>query len=249
MNEMHMASLHASYAQSPSPDVMEQLVEGYLPLSRAIARKFTGRGVEQDDLEQVAAIALMKAIERFEPDRGLKFTTYATPTIAGEVRNYLRDKGSLLRVSRDARSRLYQMQQVRDKLTQQLMREPTVKELAAGMGIDPEELLSLLDQREATDVMSLSAASSTDEDAQLLEEKLGTVERGYEQVEQSEWMQWIMRQLSDTEKQLLQLRFIEKLGQRDTAKMMNVSQMQVSRLERRMLARLREMTERWHETM
>jgi len=249
MNEMHMASLHANYAQSPTPALMEQLVEGYLPLSRAIARKFTGRGVEQDDLEQVAAMALMKAIDRFEPDRGLKFTTYATPTIAGEVRNYLRDKGSLLRVSRDARSRLYQMQQIRDRLTQQLQREPTLKELAAGMGIEPEELLSLLEQREATEVASLSAGTSSDEDAQLLEEKLGSIERGYEQVEQSEWMQWVLRQLTPVEQHLLRLRFIDRLGQRETAKEMNVSQMQVSRLERRMLARLREMTERWHETM
>lgn len=249
MNEMQMASLHASYAQSPSPEMMERLVEGYLPLSRAIARKFTGRGVEQDDLEQVAAMALMKAIERFEPERGLKFTTYATPTIAGEVRNYLRDKGSLLRVSRDVRSRLYQMQQIRDTLTQQLQREPSISELAAAMGIDPESLLSLLEQREASEVTSLSAGTSSDEDAQMIEEKLGAFDRGFEEVEQSEWMQWVMRQLTPAEQELLRLRFVERLGQRDTAKQMNISQMQVSRVERRMLARLREMTERWHETM
>ena len=249
MNEMQMASLHASYAQSPSPEMMERLVEGYLPLSRAIARKFTGRGVEQDDLEQVAAMALMKAIERFEPERGLKFTTYATPTIVGEVRNYLRDKGSLLRVSRDVRSRLYQMQQIRDTLTQQLQREPSISELAAAMGIDPESLLSLLEQREASEVTSLSAGTSSDEDAQMIEEKLGAFDRGFEEVEQSEWMQWVMRQLTPAEQELLRLRFVERLGQRDTAKQMNISQMQVSRVERRMLARLREMTERWHETM
>ena len=249
MNEMQMASLHASYAQSPSPEMMERLVEGYLPLSRAIARKFTGRGVEQDDLEQVAAMALMKAIERFEPERGLKFTTYATPTIAGEVRNYLRDKGSLLRVSRDVRSRLYQMQQIRDRLTQQLQREPSISELAAAMGIDPESLLSLLEQREASEVTSLSAGTSSDEDAQMIEEKLGAFDRGFGEVEQSEWMQWVMRQLTPAEQELLRLRFVERLGQRDTAKQMNISQMQVSRVERRMLARLREMTERWHETM
>ena len=249
MNEMQMASLHASYALSPSPDLMERLVEGYLPLSRAIARKFAGRGVEQDDLDQVAAIALMKAIERFEPERGLKFTTYATPTIAGEVRNYLRDKGALLRVSRDVRSRLYQMQQIRDRLTQQLQREPSISELAAGMGITAEDLLSLLEQREASEVTSLSAGTSSDEDAQLLEEKLGSFDRGFEEVEQSEWLQWVLRQLTPAEQELLRLRFIERLGQRDTAKQMNISQMQVSRVERRMLARLRGITERWHETM
>ena len=112
-----------------------------------------------------------------------------------------------------------------------------------------ESLLSLLEQREASEVTSLSAGTSSDEDAQMIEEKLGALDRGFEEVEQSEWMQWVMRQLTPAEQELLRLRFVERLGQRDTAKQMNISQMQVSRVERRMLARLREMTERWHETM
>ena len=122
MNEENLTTLLTAYAASPAPETLERLVEGYLPLSRAIARKFAGRGVELDDLEQVAAMALMKAIQRFEPDRGLKFSTFAMPTIAGEVRNYLRDKGSMLRMSRDSRSLLYRLQRVRDELTQQLQR-------------------------------------------------------------------------------------------------------------------------------
>lgn len=249
MNELQLTPLLESYAQSPSPGVMAQLVEGYLPLSRAIARKFSGRGVEQEDLEQVAAMALMKAIERFEPDRGLKFTTYATPTIAGEVRNYLRDKGSILRVSRDTRSRLYRMQKVRESLTQELQREPSMKELAAAMNIAPDELLSLLDQRESSEVMSMSSAASSDEDAQELEERLGVIEDGYEQVEQAEWMQWVLRQVTPTERKLLEMRFVRRMGQRETARNLGVSQMQVSRMERRILARLRELTERWQEQM
>ena len=245
MNDNHLSPLLAHYAQSPTPEMMSTLVEGYLPLSRAIARKFAGRGVETEDLEQVAAMALMKAIERFEPDRGLKFTTFATPTIAGEVRNYIRDKGSVMRISRDARSQLYRMQQVRDRLTQELQREPSLKELAAAMDMTYEDMLSLLDQREMSEVTSLSAATSSDEDAQQLAEKLGVTDQGYEQVEQSEWMQWVKRQLTPAEQQLMHLRFVERLGQRDCAKVMGVSQMQISRMERRMLARLRETTEHW----
>ena len=133
MNEENLTMLLTAYAASPAPETLERLVEGYLPLSRAIARKFAGRGVELDDLEQVAAMALMKAIQRFEPDRGLKFSTFAMPTIAGEVRNYLRDKGSMLRMSRDSRSLLYRLQRVRDELTQQLQREPSIRELARAM--------------------------------------------------------------------------------------------------------------------
>lgn len=242
MNDMQLTPLLEQYAQHPSPELMAQLVEGCLPLCRHIARRFAGQGVETEDLEQVAAMALMKAIGRFEPDRGLKFTTYATPTIAGEVRNYIRDKGSVMRMSRDSRSQLYRMQKVQDQLTQQLQREPSIKELAAAMDMTPEELLALLDQREQSSVASLSGATSNDEDAQELEERLGSIDKGYEQVEQQEWMKWVFRQVNPTEKKLLELRYIHRLGQRETAKHLGVSQMQVSRMERRILARLREIS-------
>lgn len=242
MNEMQLSPLLAQYAQTPTPELMAELVEGCLPLCRHIARRFSGQGVETEDLEQVAAIALMKAIQRFEPERGLKFTTYATPTIAGEVRNYIRDRGAAMRISRDSRTQLYRMQKIQDCLTQELQREPTIREVADVMEMTPEELLHLLDQRESTNVSSLDGATSNDEDAQLLEEKLGSMDQGFEQVEQREWMQWVFRQVTPVEKKLLELRYIHRLGQRETAKHLGVSQMQVSRMERRILARLRELS-------
>ena len=245
MDDTRLTPLLADYARTRDRDVMATLVEGYLPLCKAIAWKFRGQGVETEDLEQVAAIALMKAIERFEPERGFKFTTFAMPTIAGEVRNHIRDKGGAIRVNRDTRSRLYQLRKVTDRLTQQLQREPSLKETAAAMQITPDELLALLDARDASDVMSMDAAMSSDEDAQRLEERLGVNESGYEQVEQQEWMRWVLQQVTPAERLLLEKRFIERLGQRDTAKALGVSQMQVSRMERKVLARLRELTERW----
>lgn len=244
MNELSLTPLLESYARTPSPGLMEQLVEGYLPLSHAIARRFMGHGVELEDLQQVAAMALMKAIERFEPQRGLKFSTFAAPTITGEVRNYIRDKGSIMRMSRDARSQLYRMQQVQDRLTQQLQREPTLREVADEMHVTYDELLSWLDQRESTDVSSLNETFS-DDDERDLEARLGVTDTGYEQVEQREWLKWVFSQVTPDERRLLELRFIHRMGQRETARMMNVSQMQVSRLERRVLARLREHTEDW----
>jgi len=245
MDDTRLTPLLADYARTRDRDVMAQLVEGYLPLCRSIAWKFRGQGVETEDLEQVAAIALMKAIERFEPERGFKFTTFAMPTIAGEVRNHIRDKGGAIRVNRDTRSRLYQLRKVTDQLTQQLQREPSLKEIAAAMNVTPDELLSLLDARDASDVMSMDAGMSSDEDAQRLEERLGTQDEGFERVEQREWMQWVLKQVTPQERLLLEKRFIERLGQRDTAKALGVSQMQVSRMERKVLARLRELTERW----
>ncbi|MBQ3156675.1 MAG: sigma-70 family RNA polymerase sigma factor [Clostridia bacterium] len=246
MDDTRLTPLLADYAATRDRDVMAQLVEGYLPLCRSIARRFRGQGVEMEDLEQVAAIALMKAIERFEPERGFKFTTFAMPTIAGEVRNHIRDKGGAIRVNRDTRSRLYQLRKVTDRLTQQLQREPSLKEIAAAMEVTPDELLSLLDARDASEVLSMDAAMSSDEDAQKLEQRLGVQEAGYEQVEQQEWMKWVLQQVTPQERLLLEKRFIDRLGQRETAKALGVSQMQVSRMERRVLSRLRELTERWH---
>ena len=246
MDDTRLTPLLADYARTRDRDVMALLVEGYLPLCRTIAWKFRGQGVETEDLEQVAAIALMKAIERFEPERGFKFTTFAMPTIAGEVRNHIRDKGGAIRVNRDTRSRLYQMRKVADQLTQQLQREPSLKEIAAAMEITPDELLSLLDARDATETISMEAAMGSDDDAQKLEARLGVNDDGFERVEQQEWMKWVLQQVTPMERLLLEKRFIERLGQRDTARAMGVSQMQVSRMERKLLARLREMTERWN---
>lgn len=245
MDDTRLMPMLAEYARTRDREVLSGLVEGYLPLCRAIARRFRGQGVEQEDLEQVAAIALMKAIDRFEPDRGFKFTTFAMPTIAGEVRNHIRDKGSAIRVARDTRSRLFQLRRVTEMLTQKLRREPSLKELAAEMALSPDELLALLDARDASETVSMDAALGEDEDAQRLEERLGVNDDGYERIEQQQWMQWVLRQVNPQERLLLEKRYIERLGQRETAKAMGVSQMQVSRMERRILARLRDMTENW----
>ena len=178
MNETYLTPLLNDYAAAPSPAVMAKLVEGYLPLSRAIARKFSGRGVEQEDLEQVAAMALMKAIERFEPQRGLKFSTFAMPTIAGEVRNYLRDKGSMLRMSRDNRTLLFRLQKTRDELIQRLQREPSIRELARAMELSDDDLLAMLDARAASEVVSMDSAVGDEADGASLGDFLGETERG-----------------------------------------------------------------------
>ena len=221
MNDTHLTPLLTAYAQSPSPGLMAQLVEGYLPLCQAIARRFGGRGVEVEDLSQVAAMALMK-------------------TIAGEVRNYLRDKGSLVRFSRDGRSQLYRLTQARERLAQQLLRDPTLKELAREMAITPDELLALLDLREAGQLASMDAPLSP-EDEQALSQRLGQADKGFEQVEQSDWLQWVYTQVTPQEKQLLEWRYVHQLGQREVAARLGVSQMQVSRMERRVLGRLKQL--------
>ena len=218
--------LFREYARSRDHAVMARLVEENLPLSQAVARKFQGQGVEKDDLEQVAAMALMQAIERFDPERGLQFSTFALPTIAGSVRNYLRDRGSTIRLTRSLREQLTKLRRVSDELTRKLQREPSMRELAEAMELPPEELLTLLDARRSAQTVSLDAETSDDAEAPRLE--------------QAQWLNWVYGQVTPTEKLLLQKRFEERLGQRETARALGVSQMQVSRMERRLLTRLRE---------
>ena len=232
--------LFREYARSRDHAVMARLGEENLPLSQAVARKFQGQGVEKDDLEQVAAMALMQAIERFDPERGLQFSTFALPTIAGSVRNYLRDRGSTIRLTRSLREQLTKLRRVSDELTRKLQREPSMRELAEAMELPPEELLTLLDARRAAQTVSLDAETSDDAEAPRLETFLGRLDEGYDQVEQAQWLNWVYGQVTPTEKLLLQKRFEERLGQRETARALGVSQMQVSRMERRLLTRLRE---------
>ena len=238
MNDERLVPLLNEYAQSRDTALRDELFEGYLPLARAVARKFAGRGVETEDLEQVAGMALLKALERFEPGRGYRFVTYAVPTITGDVRNYLRDKGGLMRMPRDSRQRLYQLTREQEAFEREHLRAPTVDELSRRMGLGREDVLMLLASRAQSEVVSLDTPVGEDGDT-MLESLLGSADAGFERFERSEWMRWVLSKVNDTERELLLLRFRDNLGQRETARRLGVSQMQVSRLERRVLARLR----------
>ena len=238
MNDERLVPLLEQYARTRDPGLRDQLVEGYLPLSRAVARKFAGRGVEIEDLEQVAAMALLKALERFEPERGFRFVTYAVPTITGDLRNHLRDRSGLMRMPRDMRQRLYQMTQEQEAFEREHLRAPTAQELAKRMGIAPEELLTLLQMRTQSEYVSLDTPVGEEGDTSL-QDMIGGGDSGYDKLERSQWMEWILSKVNETERELLLLRYRDGLGQRETAKKLGVSQMQVSRLERRVLSRLK----------
>lgn len=240
MNDEKLVPMLERYAQTRDPALRDALVEGYLPLARAVARKFVGRGAELEDLEQVASIALLKALDRFEPERGFRFVTYAVPTITGDVRNHLRDHGGMMRMPRDMRQRLYQMTREQEAFEREHLRAPTAPELAARMGISAEELLTLLNMRTQSEYVSLDTPVGDEGDTSL-QDFIGNGENGYERLERAEWMKWILSKVNETERELLLLRYRDGLGQRETAKRLGVSQMQVSRLERRVLTRLRAM--------
>ena len=240
MNDEHLIPLLERYAASRDPALRDELFEHYLPLARAVARKFSGRGVETEDLEQVAGMALLKALERFDPSRGFRFVTYAVPTITGDVRNYLRDKSGLMRMPRDMRQRLYQMTQEQERFEREHLRTPTAVELSERMGIAPEEFLALLALRTQNEAVSLDTPVGEEGDTQL-SDLLGSADDRFERMERSEWAQWLLSKVGDTERELLTLRYRDGLGQRETASRLGISQMQVSRLERRARSRLRAM--------
>ena len=240
MNDEHLIPLLERYAASRDPALRDELFEHYLPLARAVARKFSGRGVETEDLEQVAGMALLTALERFDPARGFRFVTYAVPTITGDVRNYLRDKSGLMRMPRDMRQRLYQMTQEQERFEREHLRTPTAVELSERMGIAPEEFLALLALRTQNEAVSLDTPVGEEGDTQL-SDLLGSADDRFERMERSEWAQWLLSKVGDTERELLTLRYRDGLGQRETARRLGISQMQVSRLERRALSRLRAM--------
>lgn len=240
MNDEHLIPLLERYAASRDPALRDELFEHYLPLARAVARKFSGHGVETEDLEQVAGMALLKALERFDPARGFRFVTYAVPTITGDVRNYLRDKSGLMRMPRDMRQRLYQMTQEQERFEREHLRTPTAVELSERMGIAPEEFLALLALRTQNEAVSLDTPVGEEGDTQL-SDLLGSTDDRFERMERSEWAQWLLSKVGDTERELLTLRYRDGLGQRETARRLGISQMQVSRLERRALSRLRAM--------
>ena len=238
MNDEHLIPLLERYAAGRDPALRDELFERYLPLARAVARKFSGRGVETEDLEQVAGMALLKALERFDPARGFRFVTYAVPTITGDVRNYLRDRSGLMRMPRDTRQRLYQMTQEQERFEREHLRAPTATELAERMGIAPEAFLALLSLRSQNEAVSLDTPVGEEGDT-CLSDLLGSADDRFERMERSEWAQWLLSKVGDTERELLTLRYRDGLGQRETAKRLGISQMQVSRLERRALSRLR----------
>lgn len=226
-----------AYALDPGEEKLEVATKAALPLSYAIAARFVGRGIELEDLRQVAAMALISALKGYDPHRGLRFTTYVTPTITGTLRNFIRDRAQIVRTPRGLREQGIELDRTSEKLTQQLHREPMVAELAEALGWDIQRVLDVKAMREKQHVASFDAP---DENGLMLFDKMGGEESGYETLESREDLRQAMKVLSATEIKLLGYRFQDRLSQQATAQKLGMTQMQVSRMERRVLATLRE---------
>lgn len=220
----------------------EQLITMYLPLVRSLARRYASRGEHFDDLVQVGAIGLIKAIDRFDLSRGVELTTFATPNIVGEIKRYFRDKGWSVRVPRGLQELNIRLNKVIDELVPKLQRSPTINELAEAANATPEEVLEALETSQAYNSVSLQASpsgESGEEDAGLID-YLGREEEAYGTMEDRTTLAPGFAALDKRERLILHLRFFEGLTQSQIAERVGISQMHVSRLIRRSLERLRE---------
>jgi len=220
----------------------KQLIEQYMSLVRSLARRYSYRGEQLEDLVQIGAIGLIKAIDRFDVNRGVELTTYATPNIIGEIKRHFRDRGWSVRVPRGLQELNIQLSRLIEELTVQLSRSPTIAELAKGAGVSEEEVLEALESGRAYSSLSLSAGSGGHDDDGELDplESLGTEEPQYEVSEDRAVLAPGFRVLDERERKILHLRFFEGLTQSQIAQQVGISQMHVSRLIRRSLEKIRE---------
>jgi len=230
-----LAALEAG--TSEHEQIRAVLIERHLPLVAFMARKFADRGEPLDDLIQVGTIGLIKAIDRFEISKGFEFSTFATPTIVGEIKRHFRDKTWAVRVPRRLQELGASVTKATNELTHKLDRSPTPKEIAKHLGITVDEVAEALESNAAYSTVSLDVTSDT---STSIGDSFGALDEALEGVEYRESLKPLLAELDDREKRILQMRFFENLSQSQIAAELGISQMHVSRILNKVLSHLRE---------
>ncbi len=231
-------ALLLAYHRDGDREARDRALVELMPLVRALASRYAGRGEPLEDLVQAGSIGLIKAVDRFDVDRGVDFSSYAVPTIVGEIRRHFRDKAWAMHVPRRLKELSIRLSRVLDELTTELGRSPTVAELAEAAGVEEEEAIDALDSTNAYTTRSLHAPFEDGADDSL-SEKLGTEEVGYAEVEDGALVQAGLEALDERERHIVELRFFKEMTQSQIAAEIGISQMHVSRLLRRALATMR----------
>jgi RNA polymerase sigma-B factor len=239
------AALFAELAAAPEGSaererIRNELVQLHLPLVDHLARRFRNRGEPLDDLVQVGSIGLIKSVDRFDATREVEFSTYATPTIVGEIKRYFRDKGWAIRVPRRLQELRLSLTSATAELTQQLGRAPTVAEIAERLGVNQDDVLEGLESANAYSTLSLDAPDAGEPDGHSMVDALGSEDDALEGVEYRESLKPLLAQLEPREKRILMLRFFKGMTQSQIAADVGISQMHVSRVLARTLTQLRE---------
>ena len=235
---MEEAELFLHYIDTKDVSYRNAIVSKYINLVDFLARKFINRGVDYDDIYQVACMALIKAVDRFSPDKGVKFVSFATPTILGEIKRFFRDKSTSIKIPR----RLYEARQglnkARDELTQELKRVPRADEIAAFMGISVETVLEIIEAGSSNSIKSLDQSIYQDNETDL-SDTLGYDEKTYEKIENRDFLERTLKLFGEVERDFISLRYMQNLTQKQIAEKFGVSQMYISRLEKKILDRFR----------
>jgi RNA polymerase sigma-B factor len=236
------AALFARYLVDGDRRAREELVERFMPLARQLARRYHRAEEPFDDLLQVASLGLLKAIDRFDLDRGIAFSSYAVPTILGELKRHFRDRTWSVRVPRDLQELVLKVDGTVSDLGRELHRAPTVTEISQRLSVTEEDILEALQAGGAYRATSLETPRG-DEEGDTLADSLGTDEDGFAQAEHRATLDRLLSAVGPREREVLRLRFQEDLTQAEIGERIGVSQMQVSRLIRQAVARLRVMAE------
>ena len=233
--------LFRRYKETGDPDAREQLVMSHMNLVRFLANKFKNRGEPLDDLMQVGYLGLLKAIDRFDPERGLEFTTFATPTILGEIKRHFRDKGWSVRVPRRLQELSAKVNQATDKLTNELQRSPKVEEIAEYLDVTVDEVLEAMESSSAYTSVPIEAPGASDsDDAPSILDRYADDDNELDFTDDRLVIEEAIRDFSPREREVIELRFVKGMTQIEIAKKLGISQVQVSRLLRRTLKKIQD---------
>jgi len=236
--ERQVDTLLRAYHRDGDREARDRALVELMPLVRALASRYAGRGEPLEDLVQVGALGLIKAVDRFDVDRGVEFSSYAVPTIVGEIRRHFRDKAWAMHVPRRLKELSVRLSRVLDELTSELGRSPTIAELAVATGVEEEDVIDALDSANAYSTRSLHAPFD-DGDETSLADKLGEDDSGFAEVEDGSLVAAGLDALDERERRIVELRFFEEKTQSQIAAEVGISQMHVSRLLRSALATMR----------
>ncbi len=234
------AEKFAELARTGSPAIRNELVESFAPLAEYFAKRYKDRGVESEDLRQVAQLALVSAVDRFDPEFGVQFSTFAGRTIDGELKKYFRDRSWAVRVPRSLQERSAPLRQVREQLSNEQSRPPTIEELAERADLSVDEVIEALDAQSAYRASSIDAGRGDDDDEMAFSSRLGASDPGFHRTELEMALRDMVAELSERDRTIIELRFFEELSQTEIAERVGISQVHVSRLLRRSLEELRE---------
>ncbi len=228
------------YCRTRDVALRNELLNHYLFIAEIAAKKFVGRGVDYDDLLQVASLALIRALERFDCTRNVKFGSFATPSVIGEIKNYFRDRSRSIRLPRRATELLKKLYEVQETLTSRMDRPPRPEEIAREMEVPVETIYELMEVRASSQILSLDETVQGQDGERSLADLIGTESEEYISIENADFLKRSLSQLTEEERGVLIERYVHHKSQRTIAEDLGVSQMYVSRLERRVLTKLRE---------